>query len=64
MKKVPRVIRSSDVVSEVTMNIKTASRGPFAGATLILPMVVGSSDLGSGVLTYTFSSIKIDFEIE
>jgi hypothetical protein len=45
MRKVPRMVGSSDLASEVPTNIKIVSRGPFVGTNMKLPRIVGSSDL-------------------
>jgi hypothetical protein len=63
MRKVPRKVRSSDQESEVPTNIKMVSRGLFVGTNMILPRNVGSSDLVSGVPTYTFQLQKDRFLI-
>jgi hypothetical protein len=62
MKKVPmEVIGSSDHVLEVPKKIKPASQGTFVKTTLILPMFVRSSDLGSEVPAHTFQLQKDRF---
>jgi hypothetical protein len=56
------IVGSSDLESKVLMKIKPASRGSFVGTTLILPMFVGGSDLGSEVLADIFQLQKDRFE--